>query len=255
MPTITEFLTKQSKVLQSIAALITILLFAYGIFKVFFESADLEVLVTISEANLPSSISSKYISSMRILVDKFPSKQVDAETNKALSEVIDVSDFLTETNSKATFQIVNNSKYTLKNIDIRIKNVSKLTAWGVTGNSLQSIESSTIMKAMKEDRGTGIITFGGIEKIPPQSSLVITIWGETRQYLIEDPISVTYDGGSARMVRTSTVQGFASFVYDNTTFLVIMLAIVNIGAFLSVIDAVSSKMRKDQQGAQVASTN
>lgn len=247
-----EFLTKHSRAISATAGLIVIGGFAYGIFKLFFESADLEVIVTVNDANLPTSIASKYSSSMNWFVDRFPKKEVSQDVKKALSDVLEVSSFLTETNSKATFEIDNNSNKTLKNIDIRIKNVSKLTAWGVTGNSLQTIEATEIMRAMRTDPQNGIITFGGIEKIPPQSSLIITIWGETRQYLIDDPISVTYDGGSGKVVRTSTVRGFASFIYENTTYLLILLALVNIGAFFAVIDAVSKKMKKVQQSEQAA---
>lgn len=246
---------KYSKLIQTVAALIFIVIVIGGVIKGFFSSEDLEIVVTVTDADLPTSIASKYASGMNNFVERLPKHEANQKIKQAMDDVIEVTQFLTQTSSKATYEIVNNSNKTLKNIDIRIMNVSRLTAWGVTGNVLQSVEASTIMRTMKKDPHGRIITFGGIEKIPPRSTLIITIWGEIQQYLIEDPISVTYDGGSGKVIRTSTVKGFASFVYENIGLLLILLGIVNIGAFLFVIDTVCNKMKKERQSEHAMGPN
>jgi hypothetical protein len=236
-----EFLLENAKILQSLVALITILLFAWGIMKVFFTTSDLEVLYQYSDAEIPSSIGEKYAKNLEFF---YPYLKKNKD-NKLIENVLDVNEYLNNTRNKVKFEITNNSEYTIKNLDIRIKNIKKLTAWCVTGNILQNIESNSIMRKMRNDESKGIITFSGIEKLPPRTTLIINIWGDIREYSFADPILITYDGGAAEIIRTSVVKGFNSFLFENSSFLVLLLLLVNIGGFLFVIDTICAKKKND----------
>ncbi len=242
--TIRQFLEKNSRILEALAALIAIMLFLFAIIKFLFEPADVEVTVSMNDANLPASIAEKYSNALDSLLKTVEKKQ---EKNYKMSYegMVEVSKFLRETAKKANYVITNNSSYTIKNVDIRIKNVTKLTAWGVTGNMLQVVESQSIMRKMKIDGETGIITFGNIEKLPPKSNLVISIWGNVREFFVGDIVYVTYDGGSAKITRATEITGFNSFIYENSTYLVLLLIILNTGLFLYIVDRTREKLKKE----------
>ncbi len=234
-----EWLLKNAKFIQALVALITLVLFIWGAVKIFFSTSDLEVVYQYSDAELPSSIGGKYSKSLGPMVEYFKKEK----NTEQLNNVFEVNDFLNKTRNKVKYEITNNSKYTIKNLDIRIKNVTNLTAWGVSGNILQSVESNAIMRKMRSDNSTGVITFSGIEKLPPQTTLIINIWGDIREYNLDDPIIATYDGGSSEIIRTSLVKGFDSFIYENSSFLVVMLLLLNIGGFLFIVDSFYKKIK------------
>jgi len=246
MKILIKYLLKHQRLFETLAAILFIVLSCWGIFSLVFKTPDMEVIVTVSDANLPNSISQKYDKSILTLINKVPNRRSEPDVKKAAEDIEEVSNFLEKTKNKVTFEITNNSKINLNNIDIRIKNINDLTAWGVSGTTLQSIESSEILKTMHEDPQTGVITFACIEKIPPKTKLVITIWGKVKLYYFDDPVSITYDGGFAKVIRSTTVKGFSSFIIDNFNVLVFFMIILNIGLFLFICDRTVNKNEKSE---------
>lgn len=233
-----EILTKYSKQLQSVAAILVIGSFLWGGYQYFFNSTKVEIEVKINDAHLPASISSKFAANVNMLLNSISSDYLRDSLNSEINNLNEVSQFFSKTSKMATYEITNTSSYTLNNVDIRIRNVSDLTAWGTTGNALLTIETTEIMRSMKIDRQSGIISFGSIDKLPPKSTLIITVWGDVRDYYLSQPITVAYDGGSGKVIKTTSVTGFSAFIYDNTIFFIILLLLINIGSFLAIIEKV-----------------
>ena len=229
-----------SKIVQAITALFVFVGIIYGIFEFFFKPADVEVLFSFNDADLPSSIAKMYSDSYKPLIEIIKKNDKQLE-----SKLVELNYFFNQTREKVKFEISNNSDKTINNVDIRIINIEELTAYGVTGNILQSVESLDIMRKMKEDKLKGIITFSGIEKLPPKSTLIINIWGEIRYSAFEYPIIVTYDGGTGKVLKTSVVKGIDSFVYENSEFLLLLLCVFNIGLFLFFFEKLCKKNRNE----------
>jgi len=238
-----EWLVKRGQfiiIFSSLVGLIVIIgSVLYGIGSAFFTSSDVEVSYSFYDAELPTSIATEFNKVSDYVLNKLD----DKNTLTIKASIINTLDFFTKTRNKVTFQIRNTSDRTLNNVDIRIKNVKKMTAWGVSGNILQSSEIDAIMKKMKNDETAGIVTFSNIEKLPPQTNMIIYLWGDIIQYSFDEPIMVTYDGGVGELVKTSTVIGFDSFIFENVKFLIFIWILINIAILLFVIDTYCKKKK------------
>ena len=234
------YLKKYSVHLTAIASLIVILSSFWYIPRYLFSGNDCECIFTIEEARWPYSLSTQITEATKVIDTGMVSLLL---RNKVVTILNDFTRFVRNTNSVGKYEIRNNSKYTLRSIEIRIMNVNNLTGWSIDSKSFLSSELEELKRKLNYDQQTSMVVLPKISVLPPGSSLVVSLWGDIMPQFIDDAILVTYEGGSAKVYRKEVVTAYNSFIINNMRELIILLIILNIGLFLFFIDRYVKKSR------------
>lgn len=191
--------------------LIMMLVFFIGgfiaILKIFFTPPDLLVKVTKEEINYPSSINEQYM-------DLFSFVQDSSKSEQTKSQSLEVYNYLLKTKSQRILEIQNNTKNSIKGINIRMTSVKSLTSWAVNSEYLLEQEKDKLMKNIVFQDNSGIIYLKDAVNLPPSGTLKIYLWGDFDPLEWNESLIVDYDGGQAKIENSKTFSGLKAILAE-----------------------------------------
>jgi hypothetical protein len=191
--------------------LIMMLVFFIGGFiaisKFFFSPPDLLVKVTKEEINYPSSINEKYMDIFSFIQDSCKNKETKSQS-------LDVYNYLLQTKSQRILEFQNNTKNSIKGINIRMTSVKNLTSWAVSSEYLLEQEKDKLMKNIIFQNQSGIVYLKDAVNLPPNGSLKIYLWGDFDPLEWNESLIVDYDGGQAKIENSKTFSGLKAILAE-----------------------------------------
>jgi hypothetical protein len=153
-----------------------------------------------------------------------------AKSDSTWRPLIALDDFLRETKSFVTVGISNNGDRTIQNVEIRLRGLHRLTGYSVGGDLLLASERQAIRDSTRFDATTGILTIGMLSRLGPKRTINVSVWGEGAfpNAFGGEPVTVLYDGGTGKLVRTVEIRGGDAFVYENAALLALMIVALNL---------------------------
>lgn len=215
---IRDFLREHSSEISSISGLLAVLIILYGGLTFILRTPDVVLTVDHNNISLPISLGDK----MAEVLSAVSNTELPEKATISMQSVLD---FLQETKSLTTIRLSNHSDRSIQNLDLRVRPVRALTGWSVGGENITERESEEIISLVDYGPESDVVSISRIRSIPPQSTLEINIWGDHRMDLLffdQDPVTATYEGGAASIVRTREVTGFDAFIYSNAELLVLV---------------------------------
>lgn len=202
---------KLNKLLEPYYLLIVMIVFFIGGFitlcKILFSPPDLLARIEKENINYPSSINDKYVNIYRYIQDS-----VSQQTLR--DEALAVYDYLIKTRQQRVVEIENNTNKTIKSINIRYTNVRNLTSWAVSSSFLLEEEKDKLLKNILFQKESGIIYLKDALNLPPNGNLKIYLWGEFTSYDWDEPLSVDYDGGVAKIEYNKSFSGLEALIAE-----------------------------------------
>lgn len=208
-----------------LASLIAIIAIPYAVIKVVFAVPDLSIVLETTPLRLPVYI-------VRDVADALAkdSASFSDSTGRALRRV---RGFLRDTETFTVITLRNNSATSLENLDLRLRNVGDADGYAVDGDGLTASERVALVEKITFDYSSRMLILRDIPRLPPQSELKVYVWGDVREAALfgESQLTVTYDGGYGEIQRVSTVRGVDSYIFENSSILVIVFVIANLAAW------------------------
>jgi len=206
-----ERIKEVNKTMEPYYLLIMMLVFFIGGFiaisKFFFSPPDLLVKVTKEEINYPSSINKQYMDIFSFVQDSCKSKQTKDQS-------LDVYNYLLQTKSQRILEFQNNTKNTIKAINIRMTSVKNLTSCAVSSEYLLEQEKDKVLKSIIFQKESGIIYLKDAVNLPPNGSLKIYLWGDFDPIEWNETLIVDYDGGKAKIENSKTFSGLKAILAE-----------------------------------------
>lgn len=225
------FLERNGAWLGALTSLVTVAGLVWGIGAWLLGTPKVSITVKNHPVAFPSKLTSEFnrkIGNIR-LVDL-------ARADSIFSPLVALGDFLEDTRHFVVVTIENGRDQSLKNVDIRVTGLTRLTGYSVDGDELVTSERSALRDSARFDGASGILTVGTIPRIAPRTSLRILIWGSGPPfgYYDEVPVSVVFDDGHGDIVRTEEIRGADAFVYSHAALLFFLLILANTAIVLAL---------------------
>lgn len=218
--------TKENEPLVTfVAAVLAIGAVLWALLKFVFAPPDLAITVQTVDLELPS----------------YRYRQLDEALNRDSARLShssglamrQVRGFLRDTRNFTQVTLTNSSSESLANADLRFQFVHDADGYAIEGDALDLEERSKLIDAIRLDPSNGLLTLRGIPRIPPKSTIKLYIWGDISYAALfgSDQVTVTYDGGAGKLITERTIRGLDAFIYDNSGLLVIVILLLNVGAW------------------------
>ena len=205
-------------------------------FNFIISPSDLRITVQNERISYPSSIGIYYND-----INDFVISQ-----DTLLSEVSTIYGFLIETTDYKRITLKNTSSKTLRGVKFKQVNTDALTAWSISSDFLTNAEEEKLKKNLIFDKIRNIIYFKSDIEIPPNSQVIISIWGNFKVELVNSNIIVNHDGGDGHIEKAYSVSGLKGyFVNYSFEFIVILLFI-----FISVYYVGIQTLKKDDNNQE-----
>lgn len=183
---------------------ITLFVTSYGIL---IKSPDLSVSIEKENINYPSSINEHYNNVYNYIIGQNPNSELRTSAST-------VYDYLLRTKQSWTIRLKNETNKTLEKVNMRVINVSQITAWAVSTDFLLEEEKKKVLDKVKYQKNSGVVYLSDFISLPPQSSVSIFLWGKFDESFWNDNTIVTYDGGTGVIEKNIQVAGFKAYLVD-----------------------------------------
>jgi len=211
-----------------------------SIYKLFFSPPDLSVKIENETINYPASINNRYADVYSYIQDSIKNEEIK-------SKAVDVYQYLIKTKQQRSLEIKNNTNKTIKSLNIRMTNVRDLTSWAVSSSFLLEEEKEKLLKNIDFQKTSGIIYLKDAVDIPPSGDLTIYLWGEFNPYDWDDVLSISYDGGTAKIEYSKTYSGLKAILAEYFFEIMVFILVTFIFVFyLQTQKYVSSKENNSQ---------
>jgi hypothetical protein len=222
-----RWLNDNSAALAAIVALLTISGILYGTVKFFFAQSPVSVFVGQTDLYMPPSLAAQVDSVLKV-----------SKAKEAAVVLSSVKDFIEDTRSFTVITISNNTNNSVHNLELRVQAVHALPGYAATSSNLLDEEQKAILDSIHYDRAGSLFRLRSVPRLPPKSSVNIWLWGVLpfNEFLAEDQITVTYDGGVGTLVHRYPVEGYDAFIYRNSEILTILIIALNLGLFQTALN-------------------
>jgi len=193
----------------------------FAIYKFVVQPADLSVSINKRETNFPNSINESFRKVYKFISDSSKSTEVKGDA-------VAVYNYLINTNSFWALTLTNESGKTIKNIRLRITNVTAINSFGISSPYLLMEESNELLKRLSFQEHSGIVYLDKIEELPKNATITIYLWGKMPSLTLDDNVFVSYEGGEGQLSNETVVSGFKAYLvnYIYEIFLVAILIFI-----------------------------
>lgn len=218
-----ENIVKFNNAIKPYYAFLFMLAFLWGIiftsYKLIARPPGLSVAINKEIINYPSKINNEIIDVYNHFKNSEDNKQIKASIFKLYNYLINTQDYWGIT-------ISNNSSKIIRDINIRILNVSDLTSWGVSSNYLLDKEKQKIIDNVSFNESSGIINLKNSVTLPPEASLCIHLWGAFDEFNFSENVFVIHDGGTGKIIKTAEVSGLEAFIANSAGEILFLLIFI-----------------------------
>ncbi len=180
--------------------------------------ADISVSVKYGSMDYPSSINTKYLSVLKSLIEL-------SDSSRILNNANDVRIFLTQTKKVKYITIKNNRNRIISNVAFRDCTVSSLTAYGISSSFKLPEEDAYSVNDMSYNEKNSIVYFEEPITLYPHEELRIVLWGSFSLPYDQEPVFVSYDDHTAKVLSAKEFSGFSALIaeYYGVFFIVLLL--------------------------------
>lgn len=206
-----DLILRLNEIFQPYYLLITMLLFfgggAWTLYKLLFSPADIVVSVQNESINYPNTVNLDYIEVYNYI-------QHSSATKDIKDNAVSVYDYLISAKQQKIYTITNNTNRTIRSINLRETGVKKMTSCAVSSSFLLDDEKNNLLNSIVHEATSGIIYFKDAVNLPPNGDMKIYVWGKFNSYPIDESLTVTYDGGTAKIKYYKSFIGFEVFIAE-----------------------------------------
>lgn len=191
-------------------------------------SNDLGVEVSYEKTNLPSTLQKEYN-------DVFNYIQQHTDDNTIKNSATSLYKYLIDTQEQKTIKITNNTTEIIKEINLRDCNVVELTSFGVSTTMRNSKESSVILKNVRHDSKSRILTLSEPLTLMPGEIMYLYLWGTFSHGREKDNLFITHQNKIAPINLSKEYTGIAALLaeYYMPLFALLLLFIVVSGYYMT----------------------
>lgn len=214
------FVERFNKAVKPYYALLTMIVFFVVLFiaayKNIISPSDLRITVEAERLHYPTLISESYA--------KIQSYLLSQDTLSVESHSVD--DFLIRTTESKKFILRNTSSKTLKGVKFKHLNTDELTAWAIGSDYFSTDEEANLKKNLRYDSNTKMIYLQTPIEIPPNSEVIIHVWGSFKPQMLEADIIATYDDGEGHVEQSFYISGMKGYLLNFAFELMVVVVLV-----------------------------
>jgi len=208
LPTILVIINNKLKPYATLLGTIGVIIGAIvAVYAFLFRPQDLSVFVQREEVNFPVNINDEFVHVYNFVADSCRDSTVVADTRATYR-------YLQNTNNFWIITLRNETKKSLKNIVLRITDVSSLGAWAVNSDFLLQSERDKLVKSFTFDSTNSVVALNNIESLPGAEQIKLYIWGKLSTLNLDENLIVTYEDGQGHVGHEYKASGFKAFLCE-----------------------------------------
>ncbi len=199
-----------------------------SLFSLLSSPKDLGVEVSYEKINLPSTLQDSYNNVFNYI-------QQNSDDNAIKQNTTVLYKYLIDTQEQKTIKITNNTKEIINEINLRDCGVVELTSYGVSTSMKVSKESDDILKNIRYDSKSRILTVNEPLSLMPGETLYLNLWGSFAHGREEDNLFVNYHNKLASINLSKKYIGMAALLaeYYIPFFALLLMFIVVSGYYIT----------------------
>src|SRR5665213_2875272 len=191
-----------------IGALVVIIGGVWSVYTILFTQQDLSVFIQQEQVNFPVNINDRYRNVYNYIADSCKDSSVAMDTKATYEYLQNTGDFW-------VISLKNETKKSLKNLTIIIKDVNALGSWAVNTDFLLQTQKEKLINNFQFDTANRIIALKDVEILPSHQELKLYLWGKLPSLNLDENLIVTYDGGEGHIGHRYEAFGFRAFLCAN----------------------------------------
>ncbi len=216
---------RQSKVQQIVALtanIVTIAVFVVPLLIGWLSRAPVTIEVDSTPSTIPPYLSSR-------LIEMTNAVRTDKRASDTFGNTLrDLSQRLLRVRAVQRITLTNRSTSTIKDLSARVPNVWKAEFFSVQCDTCTQAEKDSILDLCKFDTFSNHVVIGPIPKVPPKSTILISIFGDFGAGL-GPAATASYVDGDARLVKPEKVEGLEAVIARLGPFGFLVLALLFAG--------------------------